>query len=203
MVELPEVKRTPSRFRNAIGKYRLRRTSVCVACGTCAHLCAYGVHIKRNNKMATPRDYLCIGYGCNKCVEECPENALSMEINPLTGVIGDRRWTPDLLISAWYMAETGEAPGGDIEYKVGDSGGGVDKLRFCYKEKLVRQLDTDSFSTRISLNKRQDNRADVEIGIPIYGGGMSYGSVSLKVLVGRARAWKAWDAGLLPRPDIS
>jgi hypothetical protein len=88
-------------------------------------------------------------------------------INPEYKVMGDSYWTPDLLISTWYMAETGEAPGGDIEYKVGDSGGGGDKLRFCYKEKLVRQLDTDSFSTRISLNKRQDNRADVEIGYPL------------------------------------
>lgn len=190
----PEVRRTPSRFRNAIGKYRLRRSSACVACGTCAEVCPYGVHKKRNNKMAKPKDYLCIGFSCNKCVTECPENALSMEENPLAGVIGDRRWTPDLLISTWYMAETGEAPPGDIEYKTGDSGGGFDRLRFHYTKEPSNELDEAGFSTKISLNRLNDGRADVQIDVPVYGGGMSYGSISLKVMVARARAWKAWNS---------
>ena len=191
---LPEVRRTPSRFRNAIGKYRIRRSSACVACGTCAEVCPYGVHVKRNNKMAKPRDYLCIGFSCNKCVEACPEKAISIDKNPLTEVIGDRRWTPDLLISTWHMAETGEVPPGDIEYKTGDSGGGFDKIRFHYVKKPSPKLDVSKFSTKLSLNRRGDNRADVEIGIPVYGGGMSYGSISLKMMVARARAWKAWNS---------
>lgn len=192
--ELPEVRRTPSRFRNAIGKYRLRRSSACVACGRCAEVCPYDVHVKLNNKMARPKDYLCIGHKCNKCVEECPESALFLEKNPLTEVIGDRRWTPDLLISTWHMAETGEVPSGDIEYKTGDSGGGFDKIRFHYVKKPSSKLDVSKFSTKLSLNKRGDNRADVEIGIPVYGGGMSYGSISLKMMVARAMAWKAWNS---------
>ena len=96
---LPQVVRTPCRFRNAIGKYRLRRSDACVACGKCAEVCPYGVHEKKNGKMARPKHYLCIGFSCNKCVEECPERALSLDENPVTKVIGDRRWTPDLLIS--------------------------------------------------------------------------------------------------------
>jgi glutamate synthase domain-containing protein 2/ferredoxin len=192
--DLPKVKRTPSRFRNAIGKYRLRRSRACVACGKCAEVCPYGVHSKRHNKMARPKDYLCIGPKCNKCIEECPENALSLEKNPLTEVIGDRRWTPDLLISSWYMAETGEVPPGDIEYKIGDSGGGFDRLRFHFAKKRAPKLDASKFSTKIPLNRRNDGRADVEIGIPVYGGGMSYGSISLKTMVARAKAWKAWDS---------
>jgi len=191
---IPEVRRTPDRFRNAIGKYRLRRSDACVACGTCAEVCPYGVHIKRNKKMATPKHYLCVGFSCNKCVEACPEKALSLEENPVTGVIGDRRWTPDLLISTWHMAETGDVPPGDIEYKTGDSGGGFDRLRFHYTEESSNEADKAAFSTRIPLNRLNDGRGKVEIGIPVYGGGMSYGSISINTMIARARAWQAWDS---------
>jgi glutamate synthase domain-containing protein 2/ferredoxin len=196
--EFPQVVRTPDRFRNAIGKYRLRRSSACVACGKCAEVCPYGVHKKQLNKMAKPRHYLCVGFCCNKCVEACPEKALSLESNPVTKMIGDYRWTSDLLISTWYMSETGQIPPGDIEYKVGNSGGGFDKLRFNFVkepcEDPSRDLDMTKFSTRVPLNRLDDGRGDVSIGIPVYGGGMSFGSISLYTMVGRARAWKAWDS---------
>jgi len=192
--EFPQVECTPCRFRNAIGKYRLRRSDACVACGTCAEVCPYGVHQKKLNKMARPKHYLCTGFECNKCVEACPEQALSLDENPVTKVIGDRRWTPDLLISTWYMAETGQVPPGGVEYKIGDSGGGFDRIRFNFVKEPGVDLDIERFSTRIPLNRLNDGRADVEIGIPIYGGGMSYGSISLNTMVGRARAWQAWDS---------
>jgi len=144
--------------------------------------------------MAKPMDYLCVGFSCNKCVEQCPEAALSLEVNPLTGVIGDKRWTADLLISTWYMAETGELPPGDIEYRTGDSGGGFDKIRFNFLKDCPEQLDQRDFSTKIPLNRLNDGRDDIEIGIPIYGGGMSYGSISLHTMIARARAWKAWNS---------
>jgi glutamate synthase domain-containing protein 2 len=144
--------------------------------------------------MAKPMDYLCVGFLCNKCVEACPQGALSLEENPLTGVIGDKRWTADLLISSWYMAETGEIPPGDIEYKVGDSGGGFDKIRFHYLKELPENFDKESFSTKIQLNRLNDGRAEIEIDIPVYGGGMSYGSISLHTMIARARAWKAWNS---------
>ena len=192
--EFPEVRVTISRFRNAFGKYRLRRSSKCKVCGRCAEVCAHGVHTKRNNRMPIPIDYLCIGPSCNRCMKECPEKALSMEENPLTGVVGDRRWTPDLLISSWYMAETGRIPPGNIGYKIGDSGGGFDKIRFNYLREATKKLDISEFSTKIPLNKRNDGRADVEIDIPVYGGGMSYGSISLHTMIARARAWKAWNS---------
>lgn len=194
--KFPEARISPCRFRNAIGKYRLRRSNACIACGKCIEVCMYGVHSKGRNKMARSKDYLCIGVKCNKCIEKCPENALSLEMNPLTEIIGDRRWTSDLLISTWYMAETGKVPPGDVEYKVGDSGGGFDRIRFKYTKEPPEDgvPDPKEFSTKIPLNKLNDNRANVEIGIPVYGGGMSYGSISIPTMVARARAWAAWDS---------
>ena len=191
---LPQPVRTPSRFRNSIGKYRVRRSSACIACGACVTACPYGVHVIRNNKPAPPADYLCVGFSCNRCVAGCPQKALSLEINPLVEVIGDRRWTPDLLISTWYMAETGQPPPEGLECETGDSGGGFDKLRFVYKKKPPKNLDPDKFNTRITLNRKNDGRDPGTIGLPIYGGGMSYGSINLFAIIARARAWAAWDS---------
>lgn len=196
--DLPEVRRTPSRFRNAIGKYIVRRSKACTACGKCAEVCPYGVHQPAGKKMARPKDYRCIGLECREkgssCVEQCPEKALSVAPNPLMEVIGDRRWTPELLISTWHMAETGEVPPGGIEYKVGDSGGGFDRLEFCFPSEKRTDVTDNEVVTSIKLNRRNDGRPQVEIGFPVYGGGMSYGSISLNVMVGRARAYQAWNS---------
>ena len=60
----PEVKRSPSRFRNPIGKYKIRRGPECIACGKCAELCPEGVHVKAGAKMEKPRDFYCLGFCC-------------------------------------------------------------------------------------------------------------------------------------------
>ncbi len=92
---VPEVKPTPSRFRNAIGKYIVRRSNACVACGKCAEVCAYGVHHLAGKKMARPESYRCIGLECREkgacCVDECPEKALSVGLNPFLEVMRERR----------------------------------------------------------------------------------------------------------------
>lgn len=48
-------------------------------------------------------------------------------------------------------------------------------------------------STAIVLNRRSDGRPQVRIGLPFYGGGMSFGSVSINTMLSRARAAEAWD----------
>lgn len=145
--------------------------------------------------MAFPEDYRCVGFDCNLCIDACPEKALVMDINPASRVIGDRRWTSDLVISTWYMAETGQVPPGGVEYKTGDSNGGFDRLDFKFlKDAPVQALDPDVFSTAIPLNRSEDNREKVTIDLPVYGGGMSYGSIALKAIIARARAWQAWNS---------
>lgn len=190
----PEVITTRSRFRNAIGKYRIRRSNACAACGHCIEACPHGVHHIRNHKLAPPDDYLCVGFECNKCVDGCPQKALALDINPLMEVIGDRRWTPDLLVSTWYMAETGEMPKGGVETETGGSDGGFDKLRFVYKNELPADFNPADFNTSIKLNRKDDGRDPGVIGLPIYGGGMSYGSINLMAIIARARAWKEWNS---------
>ncbi len=92
------------------------------------------------------------------------------------------------------MAETRDVPPGSIEYKIGDSGGGFDRIDFVFPGDQPPYAEDDEINTSISLNRSNDGRPQVDIGIPVYGGGMSYGSISLSVMVGRARAYQAWDS---------
>ncbi len=68
--QLPEVKRSPSRFRNPIGKYRLNRTRECISCGKCVEICPYEVHVARRGRVMVENAYRCVGKDCeNTCIE--------------------------------------------------------------------------------------------------------------------------------------
>jgi glutamate synthase domain-containing protein 2 len=101
--------------------------------------------------------------------------------------LGNKRWTADLILATYQQALTGEIPEDGLEYKTGNSGGGFDVLG--WKNPDHEGLDRDNIDLSIPLNKRQDG-AKIEIPIPIYGGGMSFGSISLNFMIARARAVK-------------
>ncbi len=194
-VKLPEAVNTPSRFRNTIGKYTIKRNSRCTSCGLCAELCPHGVHrrFEAYAKPFRPIDHKCIGPECKKndyfCIDRCPENALTLRKNPLLETLGDYRWTPEMLLGHFEMAETGELPNVNLEYNLGNSGGGFDKIRFIHPlSDQYLDISDAEIDTGVELNKREDGRPKKKISIPCYGGGMSYGSTALSVMVGRARA---------------
>jgi glutamate synthase domain-containing protein 2 len=54
-------------------------------------------------------------------------------------------------------------------------------------------LAPEEIDTRIRLNRRDPTRPEVTIDLPFYGGGMSFGSISLPTMIARARAAKAWN----------
>ncbi len=193
---LPTVKEAKSRFRNTIGKFTIKRSlQKCVSCGLCAELCPQGVHPRYENysQPMKPLDHKCIGFKCKEndyyCIDRCPQQALTLKANPLLETLGDYRWTAEMLLGHWEMAETGELPEVDVEYSLGYSGGGFDKIRFKHPDP-VDYLDVpdEEMDMGIDLNKRGDGRPERRLGLPIYSGGMSYGSTALNVLVGRARA---------------
>lgn len=105
--------------------------------------------------------------------------------------LGDARWTADLIYSTWYQAEHGHIPNNGLEYKIGNSQGGFDLLDFQYitPEKWLN----DSFKPNLSLslNRRGEGTA-IDIPVPFYGAGMSFGSVSEHIMLARARAAKQW-----------
>lgn len=106
--------------------------------------------------------------------------------------LGDRRWTADLILATWVQAETGEVPDNGLEYRVGNSGGGFDVLDFRFLPERSWLADHVLPDTSIPLNRRPGDRR-LEIPIPFYGAGMSYGSVSERIMLARARAAQAWQ----------
>ncbi len=114
--------------------------------------------------------------------------------NPSFEVLGDQRWTADLLASTWHMAETGDAPHQDLNYKTGDSGGGFDKLRLVYPAAERPGGPDEEISLAISTStapattgRKSPSRC------PFYLGGMSFGSVSIVSMLSRVRAAAAWN----------
>lgn len=192
----PEIKRVPSRFRQALSKYRITLTSDCDNCGLCVTLCPYGVYQKGSQRPRVARDYLCLGPSCHKnefyCLARCPRDAIRLNPNPSFEVLGDKRWTSDLLASTWHMAETGEIPYQDINYKTGDSGGGFDKLRFRLPAGPLPAIPEEAISLGIELNRSGDERPQIALPVPFYLGGMSFGSVSIHAMLSRVRAAAAW-----------
>jgi glutamate synthase domain-containing protein 2 len=190
----------PSRFRNSLAIYRVVRTTDCIACGKCAEVCKYGVHIKAGRKMLAPKSHLCRGSEVCRvagsfCVNSCPVDALRVGPNPMWKAFGDPRWTSDLSTSTWEQATTGMPPDKDMEYKRGASGGGFDRIEIVLPDKAPDEsFRPEDVDLGIVLNKRDDGRPEVEIGIPFYGGGMSYGSISLATMLSRARAYKAFNS---------
>ena len=193
---LPSPRLTPSWFRYALSKHRLTISPSCTNCGLCIELCPYGVYGKGARVPRTPKEHLCVGPGCEKnafyCVSRCPVAAIGMHPNPSFELLGDRRWTADLLASTWHMAETGHPPHHDLNYKTGDSGGGFDKLRLLYRAngngKHAKEIKDKDISLAIELNRSNDARPKITIPVPLYLGGMSFGSVSIVTMLSRVRA---------------
>jgi ferredoxin len=187
----------PPRFRNRIAKYKVFRSAACIACGKCAELCPKGVHVRSGDRMLRPRDWLCEGFPCRTnefyCIDKCPQGALSLGLNPLFEVMGDARWPADMLLATWVMAETGDVPPGGLEYQFGRSGGGFDKLAFDFPPDGANGISVDSIDLGIDLNRRNNGAYLVHIDLPIYGGGMSFGSISENTMLGRSIAAKNWN----------
>jgi glutamate synthase domain-containing protein 2/ferredoxin len=194
-----QIRPAPDRYRNALGRFAIRRAPNCAACGTCAELCPHGVHTKPAGYTFTlrPQDHLCIGPECaatdHYCITRCPQDALTLLRNPVAETMGDYRWSSDLILSTWHMAETGHMPTDGLEFRHGNSGGGFDRIRIDLPADGKAKLDPGQIDTKLDLNRRHDGRPQITIDLPIYGGGMSFGSVSIHTILGKARAATAWN----------
>lgn len=136
----------------------------------------------------TKHAYRCLGEDCPApCYRDCPVSSLSLERNPTFDTLGDFRWPPDLLAATWHMAETGTVPQAGYEYRVGSSGGGFDKLRLLLPRKEFGAGNGD-IDVGVELNRREDHSHRIKIQVPFYGGGMSYGSVSITTMLSRIKA---------------
>jgi len=120
-------------------------------------------------------------------------NARAFGEFPKPEALGDARWTDDLILATWFMAETGEVPE-NFNYMTGRSNGGFDRLDFKFKPETEWLEHGEHLDTKLNLNRRDDGRKQLTPDLPIYGGGMSYGSVSVNVMMARARNAKRWNS---------
>lgn len=182
----------PGRFSVKPGLWRIDvdRTR-CTDCGMCAVSCLYGVHRRREGRLSLdePLHSLCMGEVCLEndwcCVRVCPWEALEIKKDSQTDVLGDSRWTSTLLLETYRMAGSGSACRLAPEDQVGASGGGFDRL--LLKTGKADRSASGPVDLTLELNRRKAGPKK-RLSLPIYGGGMSYGSISLNVMLGRAMA---------------
>ena len=195
------IRLAPSRYRNEIAKYLVHRSQDCRRCGKCGEVCTHHVHVRNPGfkYFGEPLHHLCIGPACEKtghyCVKHCPQGALTVRESPMYQVLGDYRWSSDMILATWKMAETGDVPPADYnyDYECGNSGGGFDRLRFKFPKRPPVALREDEIDTSLLLNKRGDGRPKLKIDVPWYGGGMSFGSVSNVTQLSKARVAVAFN----------
>lgn len=188
-----EAKSVPDRFAIKQGAWRVEvDRERCTDCTLCVESCQYDVHRRTEGKLSLeePIHSRCIGISCQEndwcCVNICPWDALKIVEDPVDKVLGDPRWTPVLLRDTYRMARSGSPSKLEPEQQTGTSGGGFDRMKLAASIPGVNPV-SGPVDLSIPLNKRQTG-PKVSISLPVYGGGMSYGSISLNVMLGRAMA---------------
>ncbi|HUV60727.1 MAG TPA: glutamate synthase-related protein [Thermoplasmata archaeon] len=193
----PEAAIDPSQRLRFMNRFSVNRADTCISCGLCESLCPYGVHrrIEGHSKILPPDDRRCIGPSCSVnyffCVANCPTKSLSVGESSNYMSLGDPRWTQEMILSTWRQAETAEPLPLDHPGNVGASGGGFDELRFVLPDERP-QYDPEDISTSMELNRRGSGER-ITIPVPFYGGGMSFGSISVHTMLARVIAAKKWD----------
>ncbi len=105
--------------------------------------------------------------------------------------LGDPRWPAEMILATWYQAGESKPPENGLEYRTGNSGGGFDKLDFKFLPAAGHTPANVEIDLSIPLNKRGFD-GEIDIPVPWYGGGMSFGSISEQVMRARAMAAKEW-----------
>ena len=102
----------------------------CLGCPVCVKKqCIYRVYDNRGldvRQMIDSIDNQCMN--CLRCVQGCPKELIHKSINPEYKALGDSHWTPDIIASLWYQAETGKIPVSGGGYPGPFTGPGFDSM---------------------------------------------------------------------------
>jgi ferredoxin len=153
-------KRVPPRFRpvGELGIVDWRED--CAGCHNCVKRgCVYGFfrdEAKTLHEQVGYLDYIYQCKGCLSCVQNCTKGILERVVNPEYERLGDAYYTPEIVLSTWYQAETGAIPVSGAGYGGPFSGQGFDSMWTDMSE-IVRP-------TRDGIHGREYINTSVDIG---------------------------------------
>ncbi len=132
----------------------------CSNCHNCVKKsCIYGLYRDEADALHEEIGYLDYIYqckGCLTCVQNCTKNILTRVANPLYDRLGDDYFTPEIITTTWYQAETGGVPVSGCGYGGPFSGRGFDSMWTDMSE-IVRP-------TRDGIHGREYINTGVDIG---------------------------------------
>lgn len=132
----------------------------CSSCHNCVkRACIYGLYRDEADTLRDEIGYLDYIYqckGCLSCVQNCTKNILTRVVNPEYSRLGDGYFTPDIILSTWFQAETGRIPVSGAGYGGPFSGSGFDSMWTDMSE-IVRP-------TRDGIHGREYINTSVDIG---------------------------------------
>lgn len=140
-----------------VPKFVIVRADNCINCAKCEKACIYGVHKRSEQdprKMADPINQLC--KNCFRCIQDCPQRALSMQPGAEYRALGRGVWTPLRIGTIWGESETGKIPVLGAGYRGMFAGAGYDGMWTDMSE-IVRP-------TRDGIHGREFISTSVDIG---------------------------------------
>lgn len=132
----------------------------CSSCHNCVkRACVYGLYRDEANTLHDEVGYLDYIYqckGCLNCIQDCTKRLLTRVVNPEYRRLGDSHYTPDIITTTWFQAETGRVPVSGAGYGGRFSGTGFDSMWTDMSE-IVRP-------TRDGIHGREYINTSVDIG---------------------------------------
>jgi len=132
----------------------------CLGCRNCVkkQACVYDNYKKESAYIQKTKsvEHLYRCKNCLRCVQGCTKGLLTRTVNPEYRKLGDSYWTPEMVQSTWYQAETGKIPVSGAGYRGPFAGSGFDSMWTDMSE-IVRP-------TRDGIHGREYISTAVDIG---------------------------------------
>ncbi|MFZ5448561.1 MAG: glutamate synthase-related protein [Thermodesulfobacteriota bacterium] len=152
------VRRVPPRFTPLAKTTIIDWNEGCLRCQKCVkQICPVDAYKKRDfdrRQFVDTIDEMC--RSCFRCVQGCPRELVFKALNPQYRRLGDDYYTPEIIGTTWYQAETGKIPVSGAGYGGVFAGEGFDSLWTDMSE-IVRP-------TRDGIHGREYISTSIDLG---------------------------------------